>query len=54
MGDLWQSFGMGNKDARRREVKKPKKQTPKLAPAPVRREVHSVTPTTVNRPTDKP
>jgi hypothetical protein len=25
-------FGMGNKDARRREVKKPKKKTPKYAP----------------------
>jgi hypothetical protein len=25
-------FGMGNKDSRRREAKKPKKKTPKLAP----------------------
>jgi len=27
-GKLWHSFGMGNKDARRREVKKPKKKKP--------------------------
>jgi hypothetical protein len=32
-GELWQSSGMGNKDRGKREVKKPKKQTPKPAPA---------------------
>lgn len=32
---------MGNKDARSREKKKPKKQAPK--PVPVRRDVHQVT-----------
>jgi hypothetical protein len=29
---LWQSVAMGNKDARNREVKKPKKKVPKLPP----------------------
>jgi hypothetical protein len=29
--DLWQPMGMGNKDARRREVKKPKKKKPTRA-----------------------
>jgi|GEM_PF-5800625 len=33
VGELWQSLGMGNKDRGKRELKKPKKQTPKPAPA---------------------
>ena len=31
--NLWQSIAMGNKDKGKREVKKPKKTTPKLPPA---------------------
>ncbi|GAC1639073.1 MAG: hypothetical protein NVS9B14_20040 [Candidatus Acidiferrum sp.] len=37
---LCHHFYMGNKDARKRETKKPKKQTPKLVPQ--RREPHQV------------
>jgi hypothetical protein len=40
---------MGNKDARNREKKKPKKVVPKIAPAP--RVVHqTTTPTVIKRP----
>jgi hypothetical protein len=31
--ELWQSIGMGNKDARKREVKKPKKKKVKVDPS---------------------
>jgi hypothetical protein len=43
---------MGNKDARKREVKKPKKAVPKSAPAP--RGVYTPAPRIVPPPTDKP
>jgi hypothetical protein len=33
-GDLWHSTGMGNKDARNREKKKPKKKVDKVVQAP--------------------
>jgi len=46
---------MGNRDARGREKKKPKKQTPKIVQAPPRRDTHQVTtPPTVVRTPDKP
>jgi hypothetical protein len=41
-------FGMGNKDARRREAKKPKKKTPKLAPPT--RDGHPIVTHTVSTP----
>jgi hypothetical protein len=41
-------FGMGNRDARRREVKKPKKKTPKLAPPS--RYVHPIATPSVSTP----
>jgi hypothetical protein len=41
---------MGNKDKGKREAKKPKKSTPKLAPP--RREEHQFTPNIPKRPTD--
>jgi hypothetical protein len=40
---------MGNRDARGREKKKPKKQTPKVAPAP--RVFHQTTPPVVIKKT---
>jgi hypothetical protein len=40
---------MGNKDARRREIKKPKKKVPKLAPP--RREVDRITTNITPNPT---
>jgi hypothetical protein len=46
---MWQSLIMGNRDARSREKKKPKKQTPKIAPAP--RIVHqTTTPPAIKKP----
>jgi hypothetical protein len=41
-------FDMGNKDARRREAKKPKKKTPKLAPQS--RFAHPIATPTVSTP----
>jgi hypothetical protein len=43
LGDLWQAVAMGNKDARSREKKKPKKQ-----PAP---KVYQPTVSTIVKPT---
>jgi hypothetical protein len=49
VGELWQSFGMGNKDRGKREVKKPKKQTPK--PAPARRDSSQIAAQIAPKPT---
>jgi hypothetical protein len=47
-GEIWHLLNMGNKDARNREKKKPKKETPK-APPP-RRDVSRITYTPAEPP----
>ena len=42
-------LAMGNKNARKREIRKPKKTTPK--PVPQRRDVHQIAPAVVKQPT---